>query len=104
MDRAQDRIETAVRSIMSGNNACGTLQSAVTGNGDYFRQAIAPVIQVYDDELKQAQRDQMYASRDAEFKRQALESVISNIQNLPPDVFSAIARAMPGHPLLAGNA
>jgi len=97
----EERVETIVRSIMSGNNACGTLlDAAAKGDAEYFRPCIRATLSVYDDELKQAKADRDAALKDAELKRYALEMVVSNCDISNPLVKEALRNALPNHPLL----
>lgn len=97
MDTVTDRVETAVRNIMSGSNACGTLKAAVEkGNADYFREMIEPILQVYEDEADDLRKQRDDALVDAEAKRQALEIILSNVTIDNPVVLSAIRKALPG--------
>lgn len=95
----QERIDTAVRNILSGNNNCGTLKNAVdTGNGTYFYNAIAPIAAVYASELEDMTKQRNELSIDNERKRFALESIISNMSpnDFPDSVARVIMQAMPG--------
>ena len=79
MKTAQERIETTVNNIMSGDNACGTLANAAYNNDrDYFRRAVTPVVTTYEEEAQQLRSDRDGFSRQAEAYRQALEYVASN--------------------------
>lgn len=95
----KERVDTAVRNILSGQNNCSTLaKAAASGNGQYFYNAIAPVAAVYASELKDMAKQRDYYSADSESKRFALESIISNMspKAFPPSVVDAILKAMPG--------
>ena len=99
----QERLETAVNSIMSGDNTCGTLvNAALNSDRDYFREKIRPVVDVYEDEAAALRKQRDDALRDVNDKRFALESVLSNLDIPAGPVKDAIARAMPAHPLLKG--
>lgn len=101
MSVLEERVETIVRSIMSGNNACGTLfEAAAKGDAEYFKPCIRATLSVYDDELKQAKADRDAALRDVELKRYALETVVSNCDISNPVVKDALKNALPNHPLL----
>jgi hypothetical protein len=105
MPIAQERLETSVRNIMSGDNNCGTLaNAALNGDGDYFRRMIAPVIDVYEREAAELRQLRDAASRDAEDKRFALEFIAQNLGGsvliTEPAIIAAIRKALPGHPLL----
>ena len=92
---AQERIDTVVRNIISGDNVCGTLANAVQKrDADYFRRAVAPVIRVYEEEAAAIRRQRDAASADAEGKRQTLEMVASNLAIHNPDVKAAVERAL----------
>ncbi len=80
MDTLQEREDTIIRNIFSGNNRCGTLQSAVTNHDDqYFRHAVRPALAVYEDEAEYARRQRDTLLRQSEKRRQALEFVASNL-------------------------
>jgi len=97
----EERVEAIVRSIMSGNNACGSLlDAAAKGDAEYFRLCIRATLSVYDDELKQAKADRDAALKDAELKRYALGTVVSNCDISNPLVKEALRNALPNHPLL----
>lgn len=96
---AQERINTVVRNILSGNNNCSTLAKACSsGNGQYFYNAVSPAIAVYASELADMTKQRDNLSVDCEAKRFALESIMSNIdaKELAPSVADAIRKAMPG--------
>lgn len=97
MPIANERLETAVRNIMSGNQDCGTLaNAALNGDGDYFRQMVKPVVDIYEQEAAELRRQRDSALHDAESKRFALEMVASNVSSLPSSVKAAIEKALPG--------
>lgn len=101
---AMDRLETAVNNIMSGNNSCGTLaNAALSGDRDYFRAMVAPLVVVYEDEAEALRKQRDDALRDVEAKRFALESVLSNMTIPPGPARDAVARAMPGYQGIGGN-
>lgn len=94
-----DRVATAVDNIISGDNACGTLQNAAAkGDRTYFEQMIRPVMQTYAEEAAELRRQRDATLRDNEAKRFALESVAANIAaaDIPPGTKDAIAKALPG--------
>lgn len=101
MNTAIDRLETAVRNIMSGDNACGTLANAAYNNDhDYFRRAIAPVVNAYEQEAADLRRQRDDILKDAEAKRYALEFIAQNlggsVQIAEPAIVDAIRQALPG--------
>lgn len=101
MDTKEERIETVVRNIMSGDNVCGSLvKAAADRDQDYFRRAVAPMADVYDAEISLIRKQRDDALKDVEAKRFALESVLSNLDIPFGPVRDAVARAMPAHPLL----
>lgn len=103
MDTKEERVETVVRNIMSGDNVCGTLaNAALNSDTDYFRRAVQPVVDVYESEASLLRKQRDDALRDAEAKRFALESILSNMAIPPGPARDAVARAMPAHPLLGG--
>ena len=100
MNETHDRLEAAVRNILSGGNACGTLlEAARRGDGGYFRQMIAPFFFTYEQEADALRRQRDDALRDAETKRFALEMAASNLDIDSPDVRAAFAQALPGRKL-----
>lgn len=118
MNTLQDRLESAVRSIMSGNNHCGTLaNAAMQGDADYFRKMIAPSFGVYEREAEELRQQRNAALRDSESMRFALESIVQNMgvckDGVCPDpnqygavinnltILDAIRKALPGHPNLS---
>lgn len=94
---AKERIDTAVRNILSGNNGCGTLaNAAMQGNAEYFAKAIQPVVDTYEQELAEVRQQRDYANRVIEMKRFALEMVVSNITLPEGPVKEAVKTAIPG--------
>lgn len=101
MNTLNERLEMAVRNIMSGNNACGTLAKAVqNGDASYFAKMLEPIFRVYEDENAAACALRDAALRDAEAKRFALESILANVPNIPGNLREPLEKAMPGHPFL----
>lgn len=93
---AQERIDTAVRNILSGNNGCGTLaRAAMDGDREYFSLAVRPVVDAYEQELAATRQQRDYANRDNEIKRFALETVVSNLTLPEGPVKDAVKRALP---------
>jgi len=102
MSVLEERVEAAVRSILSGVNSCNTLiEAAVKPDADYFRCPIRAGMAVYEDEKQQLIKDRDIALRDAELKRYALEMVVSNCDISNPMVKEALRSALPNHPLLS---
>lgn len=68
------------RNILSGKNACGTLQGAVDG-GDhaYFAAAAEAVLRVRREEIGYAREQRDRALKEAEKIRFALELVVQNL-------------------------
>ncbi|MCC8190893.1 MAG: hypothetical protein LIP77_09735 [Planctomycetes bacterium] len=96
MSSAQERIETVVRNVFAGDNNCGTLSYAVAHrDADYFRRAVAPVIDAYETEAAALRQQRGAALRDAEAKRFALEAIVANL-DLPPTLRETVAAALPG--------
>lgn len=96
-----ERLETAVRNIMSGDNVCGTLANAAYNNDhEYFRRAIAPVVDAYEEEAAALAKQRDDALKDIEAKRFALEFIAQNIggsvQIAEPAIMDAIRTALPG--------
>ncbi len=99
-----ERVGAVVRSIASGNNACGTLFERQSGslNTAFIAEAVRPTLAVYEDEIEQLRRENAALRVEIETKRQALESAVANIRNLAaiPGVGDAFRAALPGHPHL----
>ncbi len=66
-DTLGTRIETIVRSIASGDNACGSLMD---GKGclnlDFLRSSVKPTLAVYEFEADALRADKMALSRESE--------------------------------------
>jgi len=97
-----ERENAIVNGIMSGQNACGTLQKA-TADGtleEFLRLMVRPTLMVCAEEAAQKDHDVRAASTDAENKRFALEFVVQNlggsVQIDNPAIVEAIKRALPG--------
>ncbi len=103
-DVVAERTAAIVRSIASGNNACGTLFERQSGslNTAFIAEAVRPTLAVYEDEAEQLRRENAALRRDVESKRQALESAVANIHDIAsiPGVGDAFRAALPGHPHL----
>lgn len=95
MSIVRDRIDAAVRNILAGDNACGVLANAVQRRDvNYFREAIAPVVSVYESEAEALRGQRGAALADAERKRFALEMVVANVPDLPRPVAEAVKAAL----------
>lgn len=76
------------RNILSGKNACGTLQTAVDkGDAIYFAAAADAVLRVKREEIEHARVQRDTALKDVEKYRFALELVLQNLvpARSPPD-------------------
>lgn len=76
-----EREDTIIRNILSGDNQCGTLQTAVANKDhEYFRRACHGSLAAYEDEARgyRIQRDGIL--KESEQRRQALEYVAANVQ------------------------
>lgn len=92
---ALERIDTAVRNILAGDNACGTLANAVQRrDADYFRRAVEPVVRAYEEEAADLRKQRALLLKDVENKRFALEMVVSNFPHLPPQIADAVNAAL----------
>lgn len=99
-----ERENAIINSIMSGNNACNALQKlvaqALAGDAkpldDFLRCKVRGTLKVCADEAAQKDRDLRAALADAENKRFALESVVSNMRIDNPLVLDAVRKALPG--------
>ena len=97
MDTIQEREDAIVRSIKSGDNACGTLQTALTRGQlePFLRSMIRPTLQVYEGEAEQLRHDRDANSRQAEAWRQALEYIASNARaSAPAHIEAFVLRAL----------
>lgn len=98
-DIGKERVDTIIRSIFSGNNACSTLFNAVeSGDGQYFYNAIAPTITVYEHERIMKDNTIKRYLHEIEKKRFALESILTyiDINTIPEHCRDAIREALPG--------
>ncbi len=95
---AKERVETAVRNILSGNNGCGTLaKAAAEADATYFERAIMPVVEAYEEELKAEKIQRARLLKEIEQKRFALEMVISNLgQHINGEIRKAVEIGLPG--------
>ena len=80
IDIWRDREDAAVRGIMSGNNACGTLNKALqTGTlEDFLRRMIRPTLQVCAQEQDDLRQQRDAALTQSESRRQVLADVAAN--------------------------
>lgn len=68
------------RNILSGKNACGTLQLAVDrGDAAYFAAAADAVLRVKREEIEHVREQRDKARKDAEKYRFALELLVQNM-------------------------
>ena len=75
---SQDALMVA-RNILSGNNACGALQKAVTnGDAGYFAAAAEAALKVRREEIEQVRSQRGQALREVEKYRFALELLAQN--------------------------
>ena len=101
-NRWQEREDAIVRSILSGNNACGTLDKALQTGAleDFLRGMIRPTLHVCAAEYGEMVKERNELSADNEAKRFALEFVVSNLGGAvtisEPAVLNAIRKALPG--------
>ncbi len=94
MNTLKEREDAVVNSIMSGNNACGTLaRAAAAGDAEFFRRAVRPTILVYEDEARMLREQRDSALRECERRRQALEFVAGNL-TLSGDVAAVVGAAL----------
>jgi hypothetical protein len=77
----RERENAIVNSIMSGNNACGTLNKALSyGNLDEFlRKMIRPSLCIYWQEALGLRRQRDDALRESEDRRRVLAEVAANV-------------------------
>ncbi len=102
-DLVAERTATIVRSIASGNNACGTLIGKDGRlNVAFLEASVRPTLEVCIDEAEQLRREVAALRREMEAKQFALECAVANIPNiaLTPGVGDAFRAALPGHPHL----
>lgn len=75
-----DAVRAIVNSILSGNNACGTLQQAVAGNNrDYFVQMVRPTVTIIHEQYEDCARQVLKANQRITELTSALEYVAQNI-------------------------
>lgn len=94
-DHLAERVEAIVRSIASGDNACGTLRGPGGLNLDFVRACVKPTLDVYEFEADVLRADRMRLSRESEERRQALEFVYANaLGQLPAAVADRLCRVL----------
>lgn len=92
-----DRLDTAVRNIFNCGNCCDALvKAAQTKDYAYFAKALTPVLVAYEQEAAALRHQRDAALRDAEAKRFALESMVSNMRIDNLHVREAVDKALPG--------
>lgn len=92
----KERTEMIVRNIMSGDNNCGTLATAVANGGtDYFYNAAVPVIAAYDAELADIRKQRDDALKAVENLRFHMEGIASNLHDMAT-VKNHVMVALPG--------
>lgn len=105
MNKWQEREDAIARSIMSGQNACGTLAALVAEGGkaleDFIRNMVRPTLLVCNQEENRLIEENHALRADNEAKRFALESVVANTVLDNPSVLDAVRKGLPGHPSLA---
>lgn len=75
-----DYCSIIARNILSGQNACGTLQNAIVNNDrKYFEEAAKPVVGVIMDERNMARMEALRQSAMGNDVKGALEMVAQNI-------------------------
>jgi hypothetical protein len=79
-NRWEEREDAIVRSILSGNNACGTLAKAQAGGTleDFLRGMIRPTLQVCAGEQADLRQQRDEALAQSEGRRQVLAEVAAN--------------------------
>lgn len=96
------------RAIMNGLmslivNECDALECLKKQGTEALYEGIAckvrPTLQVCAEEATELTRQRDSALKDAETKRFALESVASNVGNLPLSIKTTVERALPGRKL-----
>jgi hypothetical protein len=91
-----ERTAAIVRSIASGNNACGTLMDKQGRlNTAFIEEAVRPTLDVYEREADELRVDRARVSSDSENRRQCLEYIYSNAHGrLPPDVAARLYQVL----------
>jgi hypothetical protein len=76
----QDREDAIVRSILSGNNACGTLAKAIADGTleGFLRGMIRPTLTICADEAWDLRQQRDKALTQSETRRQVLADVAAN--------------------------
>lgn len=91
-----DRTDAIVRSIASGNNACGSLLAADGRvNEAFIAKSVRPTLEVYEQEAEQLRQDRARVSQESEARRQTLEFIRANVQ-LPREIASRVNQVL-GH-------
>ena len=82
----QDRKNAIVNSIMSGNNACGTLQKALAEGrlNVFIRRMIQPTLRVCAEEAAELRQQRDAALKLSERRRLALANITANCTLPPP--------------------
>ncbi len=99
----KDREDAIVRSIMSGNNSCGTIQKAMADGKfeEFLREMVFPTLRVCSEEAAFLAKQRDEANSHAQALRFACESVVANMPvDQFPTVKNALKTALPGHPNL----
>ena len=91
-----ERTGTIVRSIASGNNACGTLISRDGRiNEAFIAESVRPTLEVYEQEADELRMVRSRLSQESEERRQALAFVYSNAYSqLPADVAERVRKVL----------
>lgn len=80
MPQARDYAEIIARNVLSGKNACRTLENAVAAaDPQYFTTAAMPVVEALLGQLAQEQSQRAQLSIQNEKLRFALESLVQNL-------------------------
>lgn len=95
----QERVETVVSNIMSGNNNCSALSKAVqAGDKEYFRRCVRPVVDAYEVEAAGLREQRQAALNQAETFRRSLEFVAQNmggsVQITDPAIIQTMSAAL----------
>lgn len=84
-DLVAERTAVAIRNILSGDNACGTLVGKDGKvNAEHLERSIRPVIQVGEDEKNMIRAERARVSQESEDRRQCLDLIHANAVGLLP--------------------
>lgn len=95
-DVVTERTVTAIKNILSGDNACGTLIGPNGRiNAEHLDRSIRPVLHTYEAEAEMLRADRARISRESEERRHTLELIYSNcLGQLSKDIASRLCHIL----------